>query len=175
MTIVAPLKELEEPEPAGARGVARFVYSLVNWMIMLPFVVPHEASHVVASRLFGLRVNGGGVVLGHTGTLRGYRLPRIHGFYIQHERTSDARSFVISMAPAFWFVPCAILQQAGMFWPALFCLIVGMTVISDVMVVATMMFYGEERMREMTGKNEAKYVYLVGEPDQWQTELSRYE
>jgi len=175
VTIVSPKHEPGDPGDAGWLDVIASAKDIIEWGLLLPFIVPHEASHVVMSRVFGLRVNGGGVMLGCAGILRGRRLPRIYGFFVQHEGTDAWKSVLISVAPVFWLLPYWALLEAELFWPALFCLLVAITVVSDVLSLIVWYLFDEERVRELAGGRDAKYVYLVGGPDQWQTELSRYE
>jgi hypothetical protein len=161
MTTVLPLVEPEE-RGVTPRAVVACAWSAAAWAVAAAPVLLHEAMHVAASVVLRLPVRGAGACVVRYGRLGPVPLVRATAFWVLHEPADDWRGPAVTLAPAL-LVPLALVD--GLPLPvALVLLFGGLATAGDVAALL-----GEDP----TAGHE--YVPLLGSPDQWQTELSRFE
>ena len=147
-------------------------YSAACWAIILPAVVLHEMSHVVAALAVGSEFKGVGARVEFVGSLGPIPIYRVRSFFVLHDvignRYVDA---LVSLAPAGFLLLWQLSATVGapFIVQAVFAAI-GFSVVSDVLVmVLSAMDRGDA-----PGMDDARPVFLIGGPDQWQTDLDMY-
>jgi len=164
-TPTAPLNGHTDPGPATIHDITWLAYSYFSWLMMLPFILPHEMSHALAAWAFNTPVHGAGLAHEPRFKWKGVRFSLVYSFFVlTGDAGSDRKNLAITLAPLAWFglVP-AFYGNTPL---AVFVFIVGLTGISDVATTWLDIDGGVER--------GCHYWFVLGSPEHWQTTIERY-
>ena len=167
--VVLPLRDSERPGRVSPLEALAAVGGAVCWILIFPVIVLHELSHVAAMGAVGSDFKGAGARVELVGKIGPAPVYRVRSFFVLHGFIeSRSRGAIISLAPAWFFVLWWLLALAGAPPPLqILAAAVGFSAISDAMVMVLRAMGHEAAL----GLDDTRPVFLVGGPDQWQTEL----